>query len=302
MSLNLNLKLVSYRAGTGTRLGVMDGEQVVDLQRAAGAIGKELPQDMAAFIALGDAGLDLAAQAVASGQGAVSGPVRLAPPVELRKNVFCIGRNYKAHIEEGFRARGQEPVYPKYLEIFTKPPTAVIGNEDDIRWDPGFTQQLDYEVELALVIGKAGRQIPADRAYDYIYGYTIGDDVSAREVQQNHGQWFRGKSMDTSCPLGPCLVPKRSFAKPQNARLMTRVNGELRQDSNTADMLYDIGRIIEILSGGLTLEPGDVIITGTPSGVGAGRTPPAWLEDGDVVECEVEGIGVLRNRVVAARS
>lgn len=295
------MKLVSYRAGGDVRLGVMDGDRVVDLQRAAQAVGKELPSDMRTFVMLGDAGLDIAEQAVASGQGSVSGEVRLAPPLRLTKNVFCIGRNYKAHIEEGFRARGQEPVYPEYLEIFSKPPTTVVGHEDEIRWDPSFTKQLDYEVELALVIGKDGRGISADRAYEHIYGYTIGNDVSAREVQQNHGQWFRGKAMDTSCPLGPCVVPKRDYPNPQRVRLVTRVNGEVRQDSTTADMLYDIGRIIEIVSGGLTLEAGDVIITGTPSGVGAGRTPPAWLKDGDVVECEVEGIGILRNRVVEVK-
>jgi len=174
----------------------------------------------------------------------------------------------------------------------------LIGHEDDIRLDGKFTEQLDYEVEFDLAIGRSGRRISADRAFDYIYGYTIGNDVSAREVQRNHGQWFLGKAMDTGLPLGPCIVPKRFLDKPQNARLMTRVNGEVRQDSNTADMLYDIPRIIEIVSGGMTLEPGDVIITGTPSDVASGRTPPPWLKGGDVVECEIEGIGVLRNRVV----
>ena len=291
------MQLVSYRDGSGTRVGVMNGGSIVDLARA----GKDLPSDMRAFIALGDAGLEAAERVIRSGDGVVTGPVRLAPPLALQKNVICIGRNYKAHIEEGFRARGEEPVYPEYLEVFSKPPTTLIGHEDDIRVDRQFTNQLDYEVEFALVIGKAGRRIPAERAFDHIYGYSIANDISAREVQRNHGQWFLGKAMDTSCPLGPCIVPKQFLAKPQNAQLITRVNGEVRQDSNTADMLYDIPRIIEIVSGGMTLEPGDVIITGTPSGVAAGRTPPPWLTDGDVVECEIEGIGVLRNRVVEVR-
>jgi 2-keto-4-pentenoate hydratase/2-oxohepta-3-ene-1,7-dioic acid hydratase in catechol pathway len=288
------MQLVSYRDGSGTRLGVLDGEKVVDLARA----GQDLPSDMGAFIALGDAGLDRAEQAIRSGTGAVSGQVRLAPPIRLQKNVICIGRNYKAHIEEGFRARGEEPVYPEYLEVFSKPPTTLIGHEDEIRLDRKFTNQLDYEVEFALIIGRAGRRIAAERAMDHIYGYTVANDVSAREVQRNHGQWFLGKAMDTSCPLGPCIVPKRFIKDPKNIRLQTRVNGEVRQDSNTADMLYDIPRIIEIVSGGMTLEVGDVIITGTPSGVAAGRTPPPWLKNGDVVECEIDGIGVLRNRVV----
>jgi 2-keto-4-pentenoate hydratase/2-oxohepta-3-ene-1,7-dioic acid hydratase in catechol pathway len=292
------MQLVSYRAGSDIRLGALDDGRVVDLQQASGG---ELPSDMRAFIERGERALEAADRAIASGQGVVEGEVKLAPPLSLRKNVFCIGRNYKAHIEEGYRARGEEPVYPKYLEIFSKPPTTLIGHEDEIRWDSSFTQRLDYEVELALVIGKAGRHIAADRAFEHIFGYTIGNDVSAREVQMNHGQWFLGKAMDTACPMGPCIVPARDLPNAQNVRLMTRVNGETRQDSNTADMLYPIGRILEILSSGLTLEPGDVIITGTPSGVASGMTPPRWLKDGDVVECEIEGIGVLRNRVVELR-
>jgi 2-keto-4-pentenoate hydratase/2-oxohepta-3-ene-1,7-dioic acid hydratase in catechol pathway len=292
------MQLVSYRGGGQTRLGVMNGQTIVDLANAGRAAGKDLPSEMRGFIALGDAGLEAAEQAVRSGDGVVTGQVSLAPPIQLQKNVVCIGRNYKAHIEEGFLARGEKPVYPEYLEVFTKPPTTLIGHEAEIRLDRQFTNQLDYEVEFALVIGRAGRRISADKAFDHIYGYTVANDVSAREVQRNHGQWFLGKAMDTSCPLGPCIVPKRFLDKPQNVRLQTRVNGEVRQDSNTADMLYDIGRIIEIVSAGMTLEPGDVIITGTPSGVAAGRTPPPWLKAGDVVECEIDGIGVLRNRVV----
>jgi 2-keto-4-pentenoate hydratase/2-oxohepta-3-ene-1,7-dioic acid hydratase in catechol pathway len=292
------MQLVSYRDGGDTRVGVISGQSIVDLARAGQAAGADLPSDMRAFIALGEAGLDAAERAVKSGDGVVSGAARLVPPISPHKNVYCIGRNYKAHIEEGFRARGEEPVYPKYLEVFSKPPTTLIGHDDEIRLDRQFTNELDYEVEFGLVIGRAGRRIAAQHAFDHIYGYTIANDVSAREVQRNHGQWFLGKAMDTSCPLGPCIVPRRYLANPQGVRLQTRVNGEIRQDSNTADMLYDIPRIIEIVSAGLTLEPGDVIITGTPSGVAAGRTPPPWLKDGDVVECEIEGIGVLRNRVV----
>src|SRR5579859_6164867 len=248
------MQLLSYRAAgaDNTRLGVLDGDAVVDLQRAGQASGLDLPSDMAELIALGERGLDLAEKAAASGQGRVEGKVHFAPPLRLRKNVFCIGRNYKAHIEEGFRARGQEPVFPKYLEIFSKPPTTLIGHDEDIRWDSAFTQRLDYEVELAIVIGKAGRRIAADHAAEHIFGYTVANDVSAREVQTNHGQWFLGKAMDTGCPLGPVLVPARDIPNPQNLRLTTRVNGEVRQDSNTSDMLYNIGRIVEILSAGTT--------------------------------------------------
>lgn len=296
------MKLVTYHADGGTRLGVLDGDRVIDLQRAGEAAGKQLPNEMTAFIALGDAGLDAAEAALKSGAGVVPGPVRLAAPLQnLRKNVFCVGRNYIKHIEEGFRARGMPVRMPSHLELFTKPPTTVIGPEGEIRWDSRATQQLDYEVEFTLIIGKDGRDIPADRAYDHIYGYTVANDVSAREVQRNHGQWFKGKSMDTFCPLGPCIVPKRYYPNPQSAQLSTRVNGQVRQNENTSDMLYKIPQIIEILSTALTLEVGDIIITGTPSGVGMGMDPPGWLKDGDVVECEVEGIGVLRNKVLEVR-
>lgn len=292
------MKLVTYSSSSGPRLGVQDGERVIDLQQAGEAAGKRLPNEMRAFIRLGEAGLDDAEAAVKSGAGPISGPVKLLAPLQdLRKNVFCVGRNYMKHIEEGFRARGLPVRMPEYLELFSKPPTTVIGPDDEIRWDPKVTQRVDYEVELALIIGRDGRDIPADQAYNYIYGYSIGNDVSAREVQRNHGQWFKGKSLDTFGPLGPCIVPKRYLQDPQSLQLMTRVNGETRQNENTSDMLYTIPRIIEILSAGITLEVGDIIITGTPSGVGMGMDPPGFLKDGDVVECEIEGIGVLRNRV-----
>ena len=293
------MELVSYRSRGEVRLGVMDGERVIDLQRAGEAAGKQLPNDMRAFIALGEAGLDAAEAAVKSGAGAVSGEVRLAAPLQnLTKNLFCVGRNYKEHIIEGARARGREPRFPEFVEFFSKPPTTVIGHEDDIRLDPKVTKQLDYEVEFTVVIGHDGRDIPAARANDYIYGYTVGNDVTARDAQAAHGQWFKGKSMDTFGPLGPCLVPKRYYPNPQQARLTLRVNGETRQDSNTSDMLFDIPTIIEQLSLGITLQAGDIIMTGTPSGVALGMSPQAWLQDGDVLEAEVEGIGVLRNRVV----
>ncbi len=293
------MKLVSYRSRGEVRLGVLDGGRVIDLQRAGEAAGKPLPSDMHAFIALGEAGLDAAEAAVTSGAGAVSGEVRLAAPLQnLTKNIFCVGRNYKEHIIEGARARGREPRFPEFVEFFSKPPTTVIGHEDDIRLDPKVTRQLDYEVEFTVVIGRDGRDIPAARAYDYIYGYTVGNDVTARDAQAAHGQWFKGKSMDTFGPLGPCLVPKRFYPNPQQARLTLRVNGETRQDSNTSDMLFDIPTIVEQLSLGITLQAGDIIMTGTPSGVALGMSPQAWLQDGDVLEAEVEGIGALRNRVV----
>ena len=163
------------------------------------------------------------------------------------------------------------------------------------------TEKLDYEVELTIVIGKTGRNIPKAKAYEHIYGFTVGNDISARDAQKNHKQWFKGKSMDTFCPLGPCIVPQRFIGKGQDLRITLRINGETRQDSNTAMMIFDIPTIVEQLSLGLTLEVGDLIMTGTPSGNALMMTPPAWLRPGDVIESEIAGIGILRNTIVAHR-
>ena len=184
------------------------------------------------------------------------------------------------------------PVY------FTKPPTAVVGHEAGVVAWP-VTQNLDYEVELAVVIGKGGRDIPRAKAYDHVFGYTVLNDITARDLQRKHAQWFKGKSLDTFAPLGPWIVHKSDLADPHALRIALRVNGEIRQEATTADMVFRVEELIEVLSAGMTLEPGDILATGTPSGVGAGCVPPQWLKVGDVLEAEVEGIGVLRNRIVA---
>jgi 2-keto-4-pentenoate hydratase/2-oxohepta-3-ene-1,7-dioic acid hydratase in catechol pathway len=189
---------------------------------------------------------------------------------------------------------------PDHVVFFTKPPTAVIGPDAEIRFDPNATSKLDYEVELVIVIGTTGRDIPKDRVHDHIFGYTIGNDVSARDVQQAHLQWFKGKGMDTYCPIGPCIVPSADIGDPQDLLITLRVNGETRQDSRTSNMIFDIPTIVSQLSVGMTLQPGDLIMTGTPSGVGHGMTPPSWLQPGDSIEAEIEGIGVLASRVVRA--
>ncbi|HEU5394251.1 MAG TPA: fumarylacetoacetate hydrolase family protein, partial [Candidatus Methylomirabilis sp.] len=206
------------------------------------------------------------------------------------KNIFCVGRNYVAHAAE----RGAEP--PGHPVFFTKPPTAVIGPEAQIVAD-GLTQQLDFEVELALVIGREGRDIPPERVFEYIFGYTILNDVTARDLQKTHQQWFKGKSLDTFCPLGPAIVTAEAFANPSAVDIRMRVNGEIRQASNTSKMIFDIPTLVSVLSRGMTLWPGDILATGTPEGVGAadGR----YLKPGDLLEAEVGGIGVLRNRVAA---
>ena len=222
----------------------------------------------------------------------------LAPIPWPRKNAVMLGINYREHVDEGARARSLEIKYPEWPVFFTKPATSVIGpNGKVVRHK--VTDKLDWEVELAVIIGKKGRDIPKAKAYDYIFGYTVCLDMTARELQRIHGQWFKGKALDTLCPLGPWIVHKSAMPDPQQVRLICRVNGQVMQDGNTRDMIFDIPTIIESLSGGLTLEPGDIISTGTPSGVGFARTPPVFLNPGDKVEGEVEGIGTLQVEIVA---
>ncbi len=222
-----------------------------------------------------------------------SGRIRFLSPIPRPpRNIFCVGRNYVEHAKE----RGADvPTVPVF---FTKPPTAVTGHEAPVIHWPG-TQNLDYEVELAVVIGRRGRDISKSRAYDYVFGYTILNDITARDLQKKHTQWFKGKSLDTFAPMGPTIVPKSAVKDPHALRIILRVNGEIRQAASTADMIFRIDDLIEVLSAGMTLEPGDILATGTPSGVAAGFDPPRWLKVGDVVEAEIEGVGILRNRIVA---
>ncbi|MGH7829689.1 MAG: fumarylacetoacetate hydrolase family protein, partial [Candidatus Binatia bacterium] len=222
----------------------------------------------------------------------------LAPIPWPRKNVILLGVNYKEHIEEGARARSVELKYPEAPVFFTKPATSVIGQFGNVIHHKA-TERLDYEIELAVIMGKKGRDIPKEKVYDYIFGYTICLDMTARDLQRRHGQWFKGKSLDTYCPLGPWIVHKSALPDPQNLRLRCLVNGQVMQDDNTNNMIFDIPTTIESLSRGMTLEPGEIISTGTPSGVGFARVPPFFLKPGDKVEGEIEGIGKLEVKIVA---
>ena len=296
------MKLVTFGTLAAPRLGVLDAERgVLDLKKT----NSRLPGDMLALIEGGASALKAVKAAVEKARKKKGGawtPVKraklLAPFPSPRKNVFCVGRNYKLHILEGARARGVEPTFPKVPEFFSKPRTTVIGPEASILRHAKNTQNLDYEVELAIVIGKRVRDLPPEKAMSAVFGYTIVNDVTARDAQRNHGQWFKGKSYDTFCPMGPCVVTADEFGNPSGHRIALKVNGEIRQDSNTADLLFDVPAMVSFLCASLTLEPGDVIATGTPSGVAMGMTPQKWLQTGDVIEAEVQGIGVLRNRVV----
>jgi len=267
-------------------------DQVVDLT--------PLAHDLLALIDAGDAGLEEARKLVASGGAKTRAlkDVTLLPPLDPpRGNIIAMGRNYQKHAEE--TAVGGEAKPPT---IFTKAITSVTGPFDDIAIDPSISADIDWEVELAVVIGRRGANIARHDALAHVFGYMALNDVSARDIQNGWGgQYFKGKSLDRSCPTGPWVVTKDEIPNPQGLGLKLRVNGHVKQDGNTRDMIYPVDATIEWCSKGMTLLPGSVIATGTPDGVGFARTPPEFLKAGDVMETEVEGIGVLRNRLVPAQ-
>lgn len=221
----------------------------------------------------------------------------LAPIPHPTRNILCLGKNYEDHAKELVATKISDNFVPDAPIYFTKSSEAVIGNNDYIEFSLNVTEQVDYEVELAIVIGKEGVNIKIEEAEDYIFGYTIVNDVSARDLQVRHKQWFKAKSLDTFCPMGPCIVHKSEIPFPVELDINCKVNGELRQSSNTRNFIFNIPYIISDLSKGFTLKPGDIICTGTPSGVGFGFNPPKLLKDGDIVECYVEKIGTLVNKV-----
>ncbi|MCC6176862.1 MAG: fumarylacetoacetate hydrolase family protein [Chloroflexi bacterium] len=293
------MRLVTFRDADGAeRLGAVAGDRVVDLAKASNG---DLPASMLGLIEAGPSGLDRAREAAeqgASSSVALASVTLLAPIPRPRRNVFCLGLNYKDHAAEAARAAGQELKLPKYPIFFSKPPTCVIGPDAAIEFDPKLSTKIDWEIEFTFVIGQGGRDIQAANALGHVFGYTIANDVSARDLQGRHGgQFFKGKSLDTFCPLGPWIVTADEIPDPGNLTLSLRLNDVEKQRSNTRELIFDVPSTIESLSAGMTLEPGDVILTGTPHGVGFARTPPEYLQDGDVVECAVERIGVLRNPV-----
>lgn len=228
----------------------------------------------------------------------VSDPDLLAPIPQPCKNVFCVGRNYAEHIVEGDRAQKQNVGVTEHPVYFTKPPTSIVPPGGDILLFPQVSTCVDYEVELAVVIGKPGRNIAKENAFDHIFGYTILNDISVRDVQRRHGgQYFKGKGFDGSCPLGPWIVTADAISDPHKLSIGLTVNGAQRQDGSTADMIFDIPTLIASLSEGMTLEPGDIIATGTPSGVGYAMDPPRFLTAGDTVVCTISEIGELSNSV-----
>jgi 2-keto-4-pentenoate hydratase/2-oxohepta-3-ene-1,7-dioic acid hydratase in catechol pathway len=292
------MRLVTFRTDDGSaRLGAVVGDRVIDL---AARSGGALPSEMVAFIQAGPAALDRARELLQGDPGGapLDSVTLLAPIPRPGRNVFCLGLNYRAHAAEGAQVFGTPVAEPEYPIFFSKPPSAVIGPDAVIEVDPAVTREVDWEVEMTVVIGMGGRNIAKVAVSGHIFGYTIANDVSARDLQFRHGgQWFKGKGLDTFCPLGPWIVTADEIADPAALEVSLRVNGVEKQRSNTRELIFDVPTIVASLSEGLTLEAGDLILTGTPEGVGFARNPPEFLQHGDVVECEVEQIGLLRNPV-----
>lgn len=225
--------------------------------------------------------------------------IKLLTPIEYpKKNIFCLGKNYIDHALEIKDLKGSEDELPKFPIYFSKVASPAVGDGDDIKAYSELTDKLDYEVELAIIIGKDGINIAKDEAEDYIFGYTIANDISVRNMQRKHGQWFKGKSLDSHCPIGPHIVHKSEIPFPVELDIKSYVNDELRQNSNTKMLIFDIATIISDLSKGMTLRAGDIILTGTPAGVGLGFKPFKFLKIGDKVVCEIEKIGKLTNYIV----
>lgn len=315
------MRLATFSAGGAPRVGARsDGGQIVDLNAGYYAACKAkgqpvteaqanaaLPSEMVAFLSLGDAAIDAARDVlkyVAEAGANVTGPyglrvvhaesdVRFLSPLLRPSKIIGIGLNYRDHAEE------QGARIPKAPMIFSKFPSSLIGASEPIVY-PRVTQQLDWEVELAFVIGKTGKEIPVEKAFDYIAGYTIFNDMTARDIQLAERQWLRGKTPDAITPVGPYIVTKDEVPNPGNLAVKCWVNGELMQESRTDQLIFDIPFLVSFLSAAFTLEPGDIIATGTPGGVGFAREPAIFMNVGDRVKCEVEGLGTIENEVVAS--
>ena len=301
------MRVATFRTGGRERLGVVRDQRMVDVALAADRLERGdlagAASGMLALIAGGDGALAALAEVVAAAPEDALLPLETvelrAPIPRPRKNILCVGRNYAEHAAESLRAIGQEVKLPEFPNIFTKAVTAVTGPTSEIVIDPVVSERIDWEVELAVIIGTGGRGIAREDALRHIWGYTILNDVSARDIQNRAGvQWFLGKSLDGSCPMGPWIVTADELRDPTNLRLRLLVNGIVKQEDTTAHMIFDIPTLLADISRGMTLEPGDILATGTPSGVGFARTPPEFLRPGDLMESEIEGIGTMRNRVV----
>jgi 2-keto-4-pentenoate hydratase/2-oxohepta-3-ene-1,7-dioic acid hydratase in catechol pathway len=283
------MRYVSFLDGGTPRAGILRGDAVHPFAGVATLLD---------YIALPKA----ERAAAATGAPLHRSQLTLLAPVRPRKNVFCVGRNYLGHAEEIARTRGVPLNLPKVPTFFTKAPTAIADPEATLVLSPEVSSEYDWEAELAVVIGERARDVPEARALEIVFGYSALNDVTARDLQREHHQWFKGKSLDDACPIGPWVVGADEISNPQELDIALTVNGVTKQSSNTSQMIFSVASIIAHLSRGMTLEPGDVIATGTPDGVGMARTPPEFLRDGDVMEVDIPRVGVLRNRVSLART
>ena len=299
------MKLVTYKTSESeARLGFIHNDLVVDMEDFGEMSNFPLPNDMLELIDLGFEIIaeitDLLESTNDSDLMEISFKVKevtlLAPIQKPRKNIIGIGLNYTEHVAESARTLDTTGKLPQKPIIFSKPPTSVTGPNTDVILNSRLTQQLDYEVEIAVVIGKDGKYVETEDALDYVFGYTIINDISARDCRRE-GQWIVSKGQDTFAPMGPYLVTKDEIADPHKLNLSLKLNGVEKQNSNSSLMLFNINNLIVDLSTVFTIEAGDIIATGTPAGVGAGRSPQEWMKNGDVMEATVEGLGTLINTV-----
>jgi 2-keto-4-pentenoate hydratase/2-oxohepta-3-ene-1,7-dioic acid hydratase in catechol pathway len=300
------MKFVTVQHQRRVLAGLWLDEGVLDLQRAA-SDGGQATSSLSSVLEIirgGEQSLqavrNLAARAPQIKTALLEhAAVQLLSPIpQPLRNIFCVGRNYLDHVKEGYAARGTDLKLPEVPQFFTKATLAMNSPTGDVRLDPRLTQHLDYEVELAVIVGRGGRDIARERAVEHVFGYAVANDVTARDVQRRHEQWFKGKSLDTTFPFGPWIIDRDEIGDPTTLELLMKVNGEQRQRALVSQMIFDIPTIIASLSAGLTLEAGDIIATGTPSGVGYAMKPPQNLRGGDVLSSSISRIGELKNRVV----
>lgn len=287
------MRLVTYRAGRRVSVGVVEGEHIVDLGESFGS--------MRMLIEAGVEGLGRVRDLLEERREALPlASVRLLAPIpDPARNLWAVGWNYLEHFSEGVGKRDDDVVeLPDHPTFFTKATMTLIGPTDPIAHDVDLSRHMDYEAELVAVIGRSGRSIPEEHALDHVFGYTVANDVTARDIQRRHGgQWVKGKSIDLTCPIGPWIVTADELGDPQQLTLRCEVNGAIMQEKTTAAMAFPVARLIAELSDGLSLLPGDLILTGTPEGVGYARRPPRFLAPGDLVVTEIDGIGRLENMV-----
>lgn len=293
------MKLVTFSTGTDQRVGVADAER-----GAVRDVTSLLPQGAGVLEVIADwteLGARLEQGMAAQPEHALDDVRLLAPIPQPRRNVFCVGKNYRDHVVEfgrsGYDSPDRSEALPEHPIVFSKATTSVTGPFDDIEPHPGVTEELDYEAELGVIIGRGGRGITREQAFAHVWGYTIIDDFTARDLQRTHKQWLIGKSLDTHCPMGPYAVSADEIPDVTALMVESRVNGELRQSAPVKDLIFDIPELIATISAGITLLPGDLIATGTPAGVGIGFDPPKFMRSGDVIQISITGLGAQRNRI-----